>query len=122
MSSWYIKPSNKQALKFFMILILGMIIFFYQSLRTEIDNHEQRIHSVCNNGQKLIDEGHVDALEFSERIEDLLDRWQALKEAVDVRRNKLLASERAQQYLFDANEAEAWMSEQVFLVYEFHSR
>ncbi|XP_065563390.1 spectrin beta chain-like isoform X3 [Artemia franciscana] len=83
-----------------------------QSLRTEIDNHEQRIHSVCNNGQKLIDEGHVDALEFSERIEDLLDRWQALKEAVDVRRNKLLASERAQQYLFDANEAEAWMSEQ----------
>ena len=33
-----------------------------QSLRTEIDNHEQRIHMVCNNGQKLIEEGHVDAV------------------------------------------------------------
>lgn len=28
-----------------------------QSLRTEVDNHEPRINTVCNNGQKLIDEG-----------------------------------------------------------------
>lgn len=28
-----------------------------QSLKTEIDNHEPRINTVCNNGQKLIDEG-----------------------------------------------------------------
>ena len=47
-----------------------------QSLRTEIDNHEQRIHMVCNNGQKLIDEGHVDADEFANLIEELLDTWQ----------------------------------------------
>lgn len=30
-----------------------------QSLRTEIDNHEPRINTVCNNGQKLIDEGSI---------------------------------------------------------------
>ena len=47
-----------------------------QSLRTEIDNHEQRIHMVCNNGQKLIDEEHADAQEFALLIEELLDTWQ----------------------------------------------
>ena len=83
-----------------------------QSLRTEIDNHEQRIHMVCNNGQKLIDEEHADAQEFALLIEELLDTWQTLKDAMDSRRAKLLASERAQQYFFDASEAESWMSEQ----------
>ncbi|XP_032787859.2 spectrin beta chain isoform X5 [Daphnia magna] len=83
-----------------------------QSLRTEIDNHEQRIHLVCNNGQKLIDEDHADSQEFSNLIEELLDTWQILKDAMDNRRANLLASERAQQYFFDASEAESWMSEQ----------
>lgn len=74
-----------------------------QSLGTEIDNHEPRIHAVCNNGQKLVDEGHEDSAEFNNRIDDLLRRWQQLKEAVDHRRSKLEQSERAQQvccYLF----------------------
>ena len=68
-----------------------------QSLRTEIDNHEPRINLVCNNGQKLIDEGHEAAPEFTRLIEDLLARWQQLKDAVETRRNKLLQSEKAQQ-------------------------
>lgn len=38
--------------------------------------------------------------------------WQELKDAIEKRRNNLLRNERAQQYLFDANEAESWMSEQ----------
>jgi spectrin beta len=33
-----------------------------QSLRTEIENHEPRINTVCNNGQKLIDEGNCEIL------------------------------------------------------------
>jgi spectrin beta len=73
------------------------ILIMLQSLRTEIDNHEPRIHLVCNNGQKLIDEGHEDAPEFMQLIEDLLARWQKLKDAVENRRNKLLQSEKAQQ-------------------------
>ncbi|KAJ9576491.1 hypothetical protein L9F63_006704, partial [Diploptera punctata] len=68
--------------------------------------------SGVNNGQKLIDEGHEDAPEFTKLIEELLARWQQLKDAVETRRNKLLQSEKAQQYFFDASEAESWMSEQ----------
>lgn len=35
-----------------------------------------------------------------------------MKDAIEKRRDNLLRNERAQQYLFDANEAESWMSEQ----------
>lgn len=100
-----------------------------QSLRKEIDNHEPRINTVSNNGQKLIDEGrrincfliqsltksilgHEDSAEFSRLIGELHQAWQELKDAVENRKENLLRNERAQQYLFDANEAESWMSEQ----------
>ena len=36
-----------------------------------------------------------------------------MMEMLEARRAKLLVSEKAQQFFFDANEAEAWMSEQV---------
>ncbi|XP_064119290.1 spectrin beta chain-like isoform X5 [Macrobrachium nipponense] len=83
-----------------------------QSLSNEIDNHEPRIHLVCENGRKLIEEGHEDAQEFQRLLEELLDHWSKLKDALEHRRSKLLVSEKAQQYLFDAGEAEVWMSEQ----------
>ncbi|KAJ8913948.1 hypothetical protein NQ315_015185 [Exocentrus adspersus] len=83
-----------------------------QSLQTEVDNHEPRINTVCNNGQKLIDEGHEDSVEFGRLINELHKAWQELKDAIEKRRENLLRNERAQQYLFDANEAECWMSEQ----------
>ncbi|XP_052133456.1 spectrin beta chain [Frankliniella occidentalis] len=83
-----------------------------QSLRNEIDNHEPRIHAVCNNGKKLIGEDHEDTPQFMHLIEDLISKWERLKSAVDERRNQLLQSEKAQQYFFDASEAESWMSEQ----------
>ncbi|XP_071055816.1 spectrin beta chain isoform X5 [Onthophagus taurus] len=83
-----------------------------QSLKTEIDNHEPRIRTVCNNGQKLVDEGHESSDEFSNLIAELSRAWQNLKDAIEKRKENLLRNERAQQYLFDAGEAEAWMSEQ----------
>ena len=38
---------------------------------------------------KLIDENHEDSEEFGRLIEELLDHWQALKDAMDDRRTKL---------------------------------
>ncbi|KAB7501026.1 Spectrin beta chain [Armadillidium nasatum] len=83
-----------------------------QSLNTEIENHEQRINLVCANGQKLIDEGHEAAEEFERLLKELQENWAVLKKAMEHRKEKLLISKTAQQYLFDAGEAEAWMSEQ----------
>jgi spectrin beta len=83
-----------------------------QTLKTEIENHEPRIITICNNGRKLIDEGHEDADEFERLNEELMAKWNELKEALEERKRRLEKSERAQQYLFDAQEAESWMSEQ----------
>lgn len=82
------------------------------TMATEIDNHEPLINTICNNGQKLIDEGHEDAPKFAQLIKELTHKWQELKDAIDQRRKQLDQSERVQQYFFDAAEAEAWMSEQ----------
>lgn len=83
-----------------------------QSLRNEIDNHEPRITNICHAGRRLIEEGHEDSKEFGQLIDQLSDNWNKLKQKVDRRREKLIESERAQQYYFDASEAEQWMSEQ----------
>ncbi|XP_037917699.1 spectrin beta chain isoform X4 [Hermetia illucens] len=83
-----------------------------QSLSTEIDNHEPRIMAICNNGRKLIDEGHEESGRFENLIKELTQKWQELKDAIDSRKRHLDQSERVQQYFFDAQEAESWMSEQ----------
>jgi len=83
-----------------------------QSLRNEIDNHEPRIMSICQTGNRLIEEGHEDSPQFRLLIEQLLSDWDNLKHEVDNRRVNLLENEKVQQYYFDASEAEQWMSEQ----------
>lgn len=66
----------------------------HQSLANEIDNHEARIMSICNNGQKLIDEGHEDAPLFAELIKQLTQKWQELKDSIEDRKNSLDQSEK----------------------------
>ncbi|XP_060584243.1 spectrin beta chain-like isoform X5 [Ruditapes philippinarum] len=83
-----------------------------QSLQTEIDNHEPRISSLVETGENLISEGHPQSEEFRALIDDLINRWQALKDALEQRKERLQLSDTAQQYYYDASEAEAWMSEQ----------
>jgi len=77
--------------------IIIIVLFLFQSLANEIDNHEPRIQTVCNNGQKLIDEGHEDSELFTDLIHDLKQRWQELKEKVNHRYKMLLQSENAKQ-------------------------
>jgi len=82
------------------------------TLQKEVDNHEQRIQQVCHDGEDMIQESHPRAEEFQHLIASLLSQWQALKLAIDERRQKLDDSQHVQQYFFDCSEAEAWMGEQ----------
>merc|ERR1719211_790446 len=91
---------------------VSMLIKKNRTLRGEIDNHEPRILGVCATGDKLIDEGHPDSTEYQQKVDDLKEKLNLLKENLEARRTKLLVSEKAQQFFFDANEAESWMSEQ----------
>lgn len=89
-----------------------MLIKKNQSLKTEIDNHEARIVSICDAGRKLIAQGHEDSREFEQLIAQLTAAWNELMQSMERRKAELFEAERAQQYYFDASEAEAWMSEQ----------
>lgn len=68
-----------------------------QSLQTEIENHEPRIHNLIDTGETLISEGHPQSEEFKGLIIDLLDRWANLKDAVEKRKERLQLSDTAQQ-------------------------
>lgn len=70
-------------------------------MMNEIENHEPRIITIIRNGEKLINEGHQDSDEFERLNNELKKKWDELKNAVDQRKEKLIQSERAQQYLFD---------------------
>ena len=74
-----------------------IIILFLQSLQVEIDNHEPRVTGIIEVGQALIDEEHPQSEEFKALIDDLMRRWQELKDATEARKDRLRLSEIAQQ-------------------------
>ena len=91
---------------------VNMLIKKNKTLKGEIETHDQVIQATCEEGRKLIEAGHPDSEQFQRDIDDLREKMEHLKEMLEVRRQKLLISEKAQQFFFDANEAEVWMSEQ----------
>ncbi|KAL3307658.1 Spectrin beta chain, non-erythrocytic 1, partial [Cichlidogyrus casuarinus] len=60
----------------------------------------------------MVREGHPQSEHFRAGMNQLTEKWDQLKKAVVERTKALKANEQAQQYLFDASEAEAWMGEQ----------
>merc|ERR1711971_967056 len=91
---------------------VSLLLKKVQMMQAEIANHEPRISSVMETGQKMIDEGHPEADKFDRDLNNLTEKWERLSEMLEARKQKLLINERVQQFLFDANEAESWMSEQ----------
>merc|ERR1719430_1213655 len=91
---------------------VALLLKKVQMLQAEIANHEPRISSVMETGQKMIDEGHPEAEKFDRDLSLLTEKRDRLSEMLEARKQKLLVNERVQQFLFDANEAESWMSEQ----------
>ncbi|XP_033634187.1 spectrin beta chain-like [Asterias rubens] len=82
------------------------------SLKVEIDGHEVRITELCNRAKEIVAEGHPQGDKINQGVNELQDMWQQLLDAMKDRKEKLIDSEKAQQYYFNAAEAEAWMSEQ----------
>ena len=83
----------------------------HQVLQAELQGHEPRIVTVCDEGEMMINDQHFASDEIRNRITELTDRWQSLKDKGEQRRQDLEDSLQAQQYFADANEAETWMGE-----------
>merc|ERR1719225_1210489 len=91
---------------------VNLLLKKHKMLQQEINNHEQRVNLVMESGNKMVSEGHPESEKFQRDMNNLTEKWARLQELMDQRQQKLLVAEKVQQFLYDANEAESWMSEQ----------
>ncbi|XP_071480653.1 spectrin beta chain, non-erythrocytic 1-like [Diadema antillarum] len=82
------------------------------SLNAEVDGHVPRLEEVIERGKAMIEQGHPQSEYIQVSITELEEHLTILKSAITERKEKLVDSTKAQQYYFNAAEAEAWMSEQ----------
>ncbi|XP_063053381.1 spectrin beta chain, non-erythrocytic 1 [Engraulis encrasicolus] len=93
-----------------------------QTLQKEIQGHQPRFDDIFERSQAIVGGEGPDGSPLSPaspsaepiraRLADLQALWAQLKAEADNRHGRLEEAHKAQQYYFDAAEAEAWMSEQ----------
>nr|XP_003461974.1 spectrin beta chain, non-erythrocytic 1 isoform X3 [Cavia porcellus] len=84
-----------------------------QTLQKEIQGHQPRIDDIFERSQNIVtDSSSLNAEAIRQRLTDLKQLWGLLMEETEQRHRRLQEAHEAQQYYFDAAEAEAWMSEQ----------
>merc|ERR1719225_1094837 len=91
---------------------VNLLLKKHKMLQQEINNHEHRVNLVMESGNKMVSEGHHESEKYDRDMRNLTDKWARLQDLMDQRQQKLLVAEKVQQFLYDANEAESWMSEQ----------
>ncbi|KAB5558894.1 hypothetical protein PHYPO_G00022490 [Pangasianodon hypophthalmus] len=89
-----------------------MLIKKNQTLQKEIQGHQPRCDDIFERSQSIVtvDSPSVEAIRA--RLAELQDLWNLLIQETAKRHERLEEAHQAQQYYFDAAEAEAWMSEQ----------
>ncbi|XP_067877956.1 spectrin beta chain, non-erythrocytic 1-like isoform X6 [Heterodontus francisci] len=83
-----------------------------QTLQKEIQGHQPRIDDIADRGETMAKAGRIDSEVLRARLGDLQEMWKELIEETDKCNGRLQESQKAQQFYFDAAEAEAWMGEQ----------
>merc|ERR1719433_1116369 len=91
---------------------VNLLLKKHKMMQQEVSNHEQRVNAVVESGDKLISENHPESEKFQRDLDNMTEKWARLQELLDSRRQRLLINEKVQQFMYDANEAESWMSEQ----------
>ncbi|XP_053568173.1 spectrin beta chain, non-erythrocytic 1 isoform X2 [Bombina bombina] len=83
-----------------------------QTLQKEIQGHQHRNDDIFERSQQILEDGSLNVEAINQRLSDLQALWNLLIEETEKRHKRLEEAHKAQQYYFDAAEAEAWMSEQ----------
>merc|ERR1719225_1365820 len=91
---------------------VNLLLKKHKMMQQEISNHEHRVNLVMESGNKMVSEGHPESQKYDRDMTNLTEKWARLQELMEQRQQKLLVNEKVQQFLYDANEAESWMSEQ----------
>ena len=83
-----------------------------QTLQKEISGHQPRYDDVFQRSPQAVRGEGPPAQLTRRRLDQLRSLWQQMREETERRHGRLEEARHAQQYFFDAAEAEAWMSEQ----------
>uniref|UniRef100_A0A8C8HMV7 Spectrin beta chain n=1 Tax=Oncorhynchus tshawytscha TaxID=74940 RepID=A0A8C8HMV7_ONCTS len=85
-----------------------------QTLQKEIQGHQPRCDDIFERSQQVLkdDDNSPSGEGIRQRLADLRRLWAQILEETAKRHGRLEEAHKAQQYYFDAAEAEAWMSEQ----------
>lgn len=83
-----------------------------------IGNQEEKIESLSTYADQLMSSEHYGRTEIHTKKQEVLSRWQDLKEALIEKRSKLGESQTLQQFSRDADEIENWMLEKLQLAEE----
>ncbi|KAK0150450.1 Spectrin beta chain, non-erythrocytic 1 [Merluccius polli] len=89
-----------------------MLIKKNQTLQKEIAGHQPRYEDIFQRSQQVVRDDGPSAQLTRQRLDQLQSLWQQMREETERRHGRLEEARHAQQYYFDAAEAEAWMSEQ----------
>ncbi|NXO82031.1 SPTB1 protein, partial [Sitta europaea] len=82
-----------------------------QTLQKELAGHAPRLGEVLSRGEAA-GSGEEPSPELAAQAQELRALWETLQEEAAARHQRLREAEEAQQYYLDADEAEAWVSEQ----------
>ncbi|NXT67005.1 SPTB1 protein, partial [Chaetops frenatus] len=82
-----------------------------ETLQKELVGHAPRLGEVLNRGE-VAGSGEEPGPELAAQAQELRALWETLQEEAAARHRRLREAEEAQQYYLDADEAEAWVSEQ----------
>merc|ERR1719336_2850212 len=83
----------------------------HKRLESELASHEPSIQAVHETGEGLIEASQFGSQEITERLKQLNDVWEELKDMAATRGQKLDESITYQQFLAKIEEEEAWISE-----------
>ncbi|XP_066407833.1 spectrin beta chain, erythrocytic [Molothrus aeneus] len=82
-----------------------------ETLQKELAGHAPRLGEVLSRGEAA-GNGEEPGPELAAQAQELRALWETLQEEAAARHRRLREAEEAQQYYLDADEAEAWVSEQ----------
>uniref|UniRef100_A0A665VSJ8 Spectrin beta chain n=1 Tax=Echeneis naucrates TaxID=173247 RepID=A0A665VSJ8_ECHNA len=83
-----------------------------QTLQKEIQGHQPRFDDIFERSQHVLREESPTSEPIRQRLSELQSLWDQIRKETEKRHSRLSEAHEAQQYYFDAAEAEAWMSEQ----------
>ncbi|KAI5087786.1 spectrin beta chain, non-erythrocytic 1 [Silurus meridionalis] len=83
-----------------------------QTLQKEIQGHQPRYDDIFERSTHTLKDNSPISETIRQRLDELKRLWSLIQEEVEKRHGRLEEAHKAQQYYFDAAEAEAWMSEQ----------